>query len=886
MVDQPSSSKNGKLAGVSSDAIVADLLKDVGSLSEPFSFENLTSSRKNDEDDDDEKDKKKKKHKHKHKHKSKKKKKKHERDRSKDREKTKEKKKKKSKSRSRSSSRSSAAVPTTSNGLPNTAEATVPKKSVLEEEDDDLELPVGADYRSVLKEAKMSINIKSKLPPLELSKLPCDPNVREIPKQEIVPLTKDDSNEKNTSEILAKVIEAKGKGDFIPRNVKIKSVEKAEKAKIEEKEPQETKINGKVEEKTNVQDIEVSEVEDGYASKNGKNIESEKVEKSDEEDKKKRKKRDPEKEKKSSKRARNSRTRNESPNTDDEIKEKIRKRKDEKSRSRSRDRRRISPDRWEKRKRSPIRSSWRRTSRSRSRDRRSRSRSRNRDRKASPPRRSDRRGRSRSRSPYRNFLRRRSRSDDRRKDSIDKNRLLEIARKKAQKMQMLGLDDRRNLPSQSIDDFVSYCQRIQKRQEKEARREKGEAVSSGEDSDDGEMHFKHPYPLPKTEPIRINIMSAATSSNSTQKAITASEEVLDHTKLRLVFPVSSGVVHKESTEWKPILKDETVLKSCTNEQKSHVAMTSLEAEKCKQMGLPVALPAPMAPLLSAILPPPPPPPKFLPEPSMAFQRPLTPPPLPPVLYVPPKDHHILTEPDELSDPPPGDLTFVLKQRADAQKRLSRDPNDFGALRELKDANEQMATWAALKSLPGKFTGSTGVNILKPEELQPHDPRYHAWVKKDMFKNAQPTTGGVGMRMLQKMGWKPGEGLGKEATGNIEPLMLDVKSDRKGLLAEEEMPAGKRSKIANVGTADLTGKHPVSLLMELCAKRKWPNPTFTCQEFGPSNCKEFLWKVVVNGVEYQPVNGSRVKKDGKSVACQVVLQSMGLIPRDPNLPVVL
>lgn len=49
-------------------------------------------------------------------------------------------------------------------------------------------------------------------------------------------------------------------------------------------------------------------------------------------------------------------------------------------------------------------------------------------------------------------------------------------------------------------------------------------------------------------------------------------------------------------------------------------------------------------------------------------------------------------------------------------------------------------------------------------------------------------------MLEKMGWRPGEGLGKDATGNLEPLMLDVKSDRKGLIAEEEMSIKQRNKI--------------------------------------------------------------------------------------------
>ena len=41
----------------------------------------------------------------------------------------------------------------------------------------------------------------------------------------------------------------------------------------------------------------------------------------------------------------------------------------------------------------------------------------------------------------------------------------------------------------------------------------------------------------------------------------------------------------------------------------------------------------------------------------------------------------------------------------------------------------MKAWAALKNLAGKFNGSTGLQVLTPDELQPHDPRFNAWIKK-------------------------------------------------------------------------------------------------------------------------------------------------------------
>lgn len=33
--------------------------------------------------------------------------------------------------------------------------------------------------------------------------------------------------------------------------------------------------------------------------------------------------------------------------------------------------------------------------------------------------------------------------------------------------------------------------------------------------------------------------------------------------------------------------------------------------------------------------------------------------------------------------------------------------------------------------------------------------------------------------MRKMGWKEGEGLGKNKEGNKEPILVDFKTDRKG-----------------------------------------------------------------------------------------------------------
>lgn len=58
--------------------------------------------------------------------------------------------------------------------------------------------------------------------------------------------------------------------------------------------------------------------------------------------------------------------------------------------------------------------------------------------------------------------------------------------------------------------------------------------------------------------------------------------------------------------------------------------------------------------------------------------------------------------------------------------------------------------------------------------------------QDQLIATTPVSGGMGMHLLQKMGWKPGEGLGKEKNGSLQPLLLEVKLDKKGLVAEEEV----------------------------------------------------------------------------------------------------
>ena len=64
----------------------------------------------------------------------------------------------------------------------------------------------------------------------------------------------------------------------------------------------------------------------------------------------------------------------------------------------------------------------------------------------------------------------------------------------------------------------------------------------------------------------------------------------------------------------------------------------------------------------------------------------------------------------------------------------------------------------------------------------------AWAKKDQFHVARKVEG-LGKKLLEKMGWSEGMGLGKNAQGNAEPLVLDFKINREGLSSTNESADG-------------------------------------------------------------------------------------------------
>uniref|UniRef100_A0A2H1WS13 SFRICE_021677 n=1 Tax=Spodoptera frugiperda TaxID=7108 RepID=A0A2H1WS13_SPOFR len=526
------------------------------------------------------------------------------------------------------------------------------------------------------------------------------------------------------------------------------------------------------------------------------------------------------------------------------------------SASRKRHHRSSSKTRHSSRSRHRSSSRSRRRSRSRSR-RRSRSRSRHRTRRLSPRH----GGRRRSRSPTGVKL----------ADS-EKKRLLEVARRNAINMLKNGAvpagaaalpPHTRNQVmaaiqsgGKSVDELTDFCKHLSK---KEALGELSSVSSNDDDMSENEdtLAFHHPFLVKEKAPIVMNIRGGAPLPIKTNPLPIANKE-----ELRLQFPVSSGSQHREkASEWVPVSppkKDMQVAKlnSTSTKTKAITASTPSTTTTCTDI-------AKISDRSSS-------PPAYMKSFTSGSQ-------LNSVPAIP-----ALPAPGPQAYPPGVDAQKMQDVALIVSQKLS-------LIRKEQEENELFTThgfgWSAGESSLGQFTGSTGAQILTPRELASGT---QAWAKKDQLVRAAPVEGGMGMHLLQKMGWTPGQGLGKEGTGTLQPLLLEVKLDTRGLQAKEEATTCRRSRGMKPqrpgrlrGPAPLVagGKHPVSLLGEYCSKQKLGPPEYNlCFECGPDHKKNFLFKVCVKvaGTEYQPAVASANKKQAKADAAQLALQKLGIV----------
>ncbi|XP_066142273.1 protein Son [Euwallacea fornicatus] len=456
------------------------------------------------------------------------------------------------------------------------------------------------------------------------------------------------------------------------------------------------------------------------------------------------------------------------------------------------------------------------------------------------------RGRSRSRSreryhqDHKSIERKYDKNKSEPSSRIDKKKLLEIARRNAIQMMKSGsLPGALSLSSKaqekmisaiksggkSIEELTDFCKSLSKKEEL------GElsSLSEHEESEGDQDTFHHPFKL-KDRPTTITM----NITNSVPLPTKSAQERT--TELRQQFPVSSGQLHRVNEGWVPVSP------SSSRAETPKVKTASIFSNTA-----PLAIEAPPPPAE--------PTPKLIPAPPNA-------PPGPQIF------------PKQLETPLNADISLIVTQRLTAMRKLQENPNDVQALGEMYKSNKEMESWAKSKQQFGTFTGSTGAQVLSQQELS---SGYQAWAKKDQLQTAAPVTGGMGMHLLQKMGWRPGEGLGKEKTGALEPLLLEVKLDKKGLVANEEQQKSKK-KVKGVQTVKtLQGKHPVSLLGEYASKRKLGAPQYLLDfECGPDHKKNFLFKVILDGVEYKPNVASANKKEAKATAATLALKSIGLM----------
>jgi hypothetical protein len=80
-----------------------------------------------------------------------------------------------------------------------------------------------------------------------------------------------------------------------------------------------------------------------------------------------------------------------------------------------------------------------------------------------------------------------------------------------------------------------------------------------------------------------------------------------------------------------------------------------------------------------------------------------------------------------------------------------------------------------------------------------------------------------MYLLIKMGWNPEQGLCENNEGVVDPIMLDIKIDKKGLVAEQEV---RNSPLQLVSVPkQTTCRNLVSIIHKLFAKKKWGAPIY-------------------------------------------------------------
>ncbi|KAG8289696.1 hypothetical protein J6590_098988 [Homalodisca vitripennis] len=267
------------------------------------------------------------------------------------------------------------------------------------------------------------------------------------------------------------------------------------------------------------------------------------------------------------------------------------------------------------------------------------------------------RSNSSSRERERTRHRPRSKSRDRTKrpseDKIDKQKLLEIARRNALNMMKnpSGAADQTKVAitsgGKTVNELTDFCKLLSK---KDADGHESISSNTSHSSDsESEKPFHHPFQIrDRPNSIVMNIRNSVALPVKSHQEKTAEQS----RQLRLQFPVSSGQHHRKTeSEWIPV-----------SPKKAEV----------------------------------------IPSTQVAVIKPTT------------KPARVFRD---APDPPNMDISSIVSQRLMAMRRLQENPTDPEALTQMYAAQQNMQSWAESKQLPpGQFTGSTGVKVLSQAEL--------------------------------------------------------------------------------------------------------------------------------------------------------------------------
>ncbi|XP_035209233.1 protein SON-like, partial [Stegodyphus dumicola] len=370
---------------------------------------------------------------------------------------------------------------------------------------------------------------------------------------------------------------------------------------------------------------------------------------------------------------------------------------------------------------------------------------------------------------------------------IDQAKILEVAKKKLQSMiekgtlpeglslQTIKKEELASIKAggKSVQELTDFCVKLSKKEnEEDVANGAGTKEEEGGDEDEDDF-IHHPFRLKEPSVLKLNIKNAVQIPIKTH-----AEKVAETARLSSQFPVSSGNQHKQKElEWIPVEPE----KSKPNPKPNSSQVTT--TLNVKEPNVQASNPAVCEPTVSEPVPPnvdlP-----LIPMPaetsatviSFSTPTPVYQTAISPVSLTSSSSNYSAQSESPVFKPPKFlDVTSIVTKRFNAVTKLKANPNDQAALIELQEAQTSIQEWVQSQQVPGQFTGSTDAKLLSVEELcGPKSFR----LKKDIFTQAAPVTEGKGMSLLKKMGWNPGEGLGKNKEGSLEPLVLSIKTDKK------------------------------------------------------------------------------------------------------------